>query len=55
MSSAPRMRVLFTSGYTDDSILRLGVLDDASRFLNKPYTPSELRRRVRDLLDAPKP
>ena len=52
---APRMRVLFTSGYTDDSILRLGVLDDASRFLNKPYTPSGLRRRVRDLLDAPKP
>jgi PAS domain S-box-containing protein len=48
----PAMRVLYTSGYTEDAILRYGVLDDASRFLTKPYTPAELRRRIREALDA---
>jgi CheY-like chemotaxis protein len=45
-------RVLFTSGYTDDAILRHGVLDDASRFISKPYTPTELRRKVRQAIDG---
>ena len=48
----PAMRVLYTSGYTEDAILRYGVLDDASRFLTKPYTPAELRRRIREALDS---
>ena len=48
----PGIRVLFTSGYTDDAILRHGVLEDASRFLSKPYTPLELRRKVREALDG---
>jgi PAS domain S-box-containing protein len=48
----PDMRVLYTSGYTEDAILRHGVLDDPSRFLSKPYTPAELRRRIREALDA---
>jgi CheY-like chemotaxis protein len=48
----PGVKVLFTSGYTDDAIIRLGVLDDASRFVSKPYTPDELKRRVREALDA---
>jgi hypothetical protein len=43
--------VLYTSGYTEDAILRHGVLDDARRFLSKPYTPSQLRTRVREALD----
>ena len=47
----PGLRVLYTSGYTEDTILRHGVLDDASRFLSKPYTPAELRRRIRAALD----
>jgi two-component system cell cycle sensor histidine kinase/response regulator CckA len=47
----PGVRVLYTSGYTEDAILRHGVLDDASRFLSKPYTPAELRRRIREALD----
>jgi PAS domain S-box-containing protein len=48
----PSMRVLYTSGYTEDAILRHGVLDDPSRFLSKPYTPAVLRRRIREALDA---
>ena len=48
----PAMRVLYTSGYTEDAILRHGVLDDPSRFLSKPYSPAELRRRIREALDA---
>ena len=48
----PAIRVLYTSGYTEDAILRHGVLDDPGRFLSKPYTPSVLRRRIRDALDS---
>ena len=48
----PGIRVLYTSGYTEDAILRHGVLDDPSRFLGKPYTPSVLRRRIREALDG---
>jgi len=48
----PGIRVLYTSGYTEDAILRHGVLDDPGRFLGKPYTPSVLRRRIREALDG---
>ena len=48
----PAIRVLYTSGYTEDAILRHGVLDDPGRFLSKPYTPSVLRRRIREALDG---
>ncbi len=48
----PAMRVLYTSGYTEDAILRHGVLDDPRRFLSKPYTPAVLRRRIREALDG---
>ncbi len=49
----PRMKVLYTSGYTDDAILRHGVSDDADSFLEKPYTRAALTRKVRDVLDSP--
>jgi PAS domain S-box-containing protein len=48
----PEMKVLYTSGYTDDEILRHGVLDDPLRFMSKPYSPAELTHRVRDVLDS---
>lgn len=47
----PGIRVLFTSGYTDDAIAHHGVLEESVAFLAKPYTPAMLVRRVREMLD----
>lgn len=49
--SYPEIRILFTSGYTDDAIARYGVLDPKVDFLAKPYDPSDLTRKVREILD----
>jgi CheY-like chemotaxis protein len=52
-SSYPEIKILFTSGYTDDAIASHGVLDAGVEFLPKPYSQATLVRKVRDLLDAP--
>ena len=49
------LRILFTSGYTDDTIAQHGVLAPGVEFLPKPYTPEDLARKVREMLDAPVP
>ncbi|MBL0215194.1 MAG: PAS domain S-box protein [Myxococcales bacterium] len=49
----PEMKVLFASGYTDDAIVHHGVLEKGVAFLQKPFTPSTLLQRVREVLDAP--
>jgi two-component system, cell cycle sensor histidine kinase and response regulator CckA len=49
--SRPSMKVLCMSGYTDDSIVRHGVLEAHFAYLQKPITPDVLAARVRDVLD----
>jgi PAS domain S-box-containing protein len=48
----PEMRVLFISGHTDDGVLRHGVREGATAFLQKPFTLDVLARKVREVLDA---
>jgi CheY-like chemotaxis protein len=47
----PDIKVLFTSGYNDDELVRRGVSDDPRTFLAKPYTPQALVAKVRSVLD----
>ena len=47
----PDLKILFTSGYTDDAITHHGVLEIGVEFLSKPYTPATLVRKVREMLD----
>jgi two-component system cell cycle sensor histidine kinase/response regulator CckA len=49
----PELRILFISGYADDLVGRQGVLQPGRAFLQKPFTPDILLRKVRELLDAP--
>jgi PAS domain S-box-containing protein len=48
----PRFKVLFMSGYTDDEIMRRGLLEHGVEFLEKPFTVDALARTVREVLDG---
>jgi two-component system cell cycle sensor histidine kinase/response regulator CckA len=47
----PAIKVLFISGYTDDEVLRHGVVVAHDAFFQKPFTPLALLARVREVLD----
>ncbi len=49
----PGIKVLFMSGYTDDSILRHGVLDEGVAFINKPISHESLARKLQEVLQTP--
>jgi CheY-like chemotaxis protein len=48
----PSMKVVYMSGYTDDAIVRHGVLEAGISFLEKPFTAEQLTRKIREALDA---
>jgi two-component system cell cycle sensor histidine kinase/response regulator CckA len=49
----PSIRVVYMSGYMDEAIVRTGVLDEGKPFLQKPFTPLQLSRKIREVLDEP--
>jgi two-component system cell cycle sensor histidine kinase/response regulator CckA len=51
-AARPGTKVLFLSGYTDDTIVRHGVLEPGAAFMQKPVGPRKLLIRVRELLDG---
>jgi FixJ family two-component response regulator len=51
-SLRPGVKIMFTSGYTDDAIARQGILDPSVAFIQKPYRPKALARKIRKVLDG---
>jgi PAS domain S-box-containing protein len=48
----PGMKVLYLSGYTDHVVMDRGVLEHGAEFLQKPFTPDALARKIREVLDG---
>jgi CheY-like chemotaxis protein len=52
LESYPKLKVLYVSGYTDNAVVERRILENSVAFLQKPFTPLALARKVRDVLDA---
>jgi len=48
----PTMRVLYMSGYTENAVVRSGVIDPQVHFISKPFTGGELTGKIRGVLDS---
>ena len=48
----PGLRVVFMSGYADDAVVRHGLLERDMAFVQKPFVPDVLLRKLRETLDA---
>jgi DNA-binding response OmpR family regulator len=46
------LKVLFLSGYTDDVVFQYGLQQGEAAFLQKPFTPASLAKKVREVLDT---
>jgi CheY-like chemotaxis protein len=50
-SKLPGIKLLFTSGYTDDAIVRHGIIETNTSFIQKPFSPEDLSNKIREILD----
>jgi signal transduction histidine kinase/CheY-like chemotaxis protein len=48
----PAMKVIYVSGYTEDAVTRRGVLEASTAYVQKPFSPASLLRKVREILDG---
>jgi PAS domain S-box-containing protein len=51
-ASHPETKVLYVSGYTDDDVVRTGVLHDSVHFVQKPFSPAAIAHKVREILSS---
>jgi two-component system, cell cycle sensor histidine kinase and response regulator CckA len=51
-ATRPGLRVLYMSGYADEAVVRRGMIPEGMPFLQKPFTPGTLAKKVREILDA---
>ena len=51
LQTRPDLKVLFMSGYTDNAIAHHGVLDPGTAFVQKPFSPTVIAHRIREVLD----
>ena len=52
-ATRPDIRVVYMSGYTDDTVVRNGIIDANVAFIQKPFSPELIRRKIREVLEEP--